>query len=425
MIMKKIFTLIAAVMMAAGANAQVVEYYLGDLKVSDFELGDAFVQGNNWTDETGSYGGEAGASYETISYTKKDKTTWSDLKLKNTPFIFQFKNSGEKAQFYRLFPNFFYANGKQSRITITGLSAGQEVMISAAGKNDTGAMFVAVENCTADASNPTTPVGKETEPKYFSEFWFKVTANGDITIEENSGGYHICLIAIIGGGSTPVDPTPATQWDFTKELSSTDLANLEADTENWAYDADNNRYSNAYVLAKIADGYNDDVVNANGEELELTKGLTIGRYNNKLNAGNLRIDNGKRLGLNGSDVVIGMNLVANDVVKIRYGSTNNEARGFKVVNADKTETALQDNTGKAEETLTVVADGKLILQTTAGLFVYAIAVNDELPEEVADGISVVAEKSNRIGAIYNLAGQQVRSAQKGVYIQNGRKYIVK
>lgn len=44
-----------------------------------------------------------------------------------------------------------------------------------------------------------------------------------------------------------------------------------------------------------------------------------------------------------------------------------------------------------------------------------------------DGISVTMsdEENEKDGAIYNLAGQRVTKATKGIYVKNGRKFIVK
>ena len=39
------------------------------------------------------------------------------------------------------------------------------------------------------------------------------------------------------------------------------------------------------------------------------------------------------------------------------------------------------------------------------------------------GAAHTAEASN--SAIFNLAGQQVKNTQKGIYIQNGKKFVVK
>jgi hypothetical protein len=43
----------------------------------------------------------------------------------------------------------------------------------------------------------------------------------------------------------------------------------------------------------------------------------------------------------------------------------------------------------------------------------------------ATGISEIQAEKAQSAAIFNLAGQQVSKAQKGIYIQNGKKYIAK
>ena len=43
----------------------------------------------------------------------------------------------------------------------------------------------------------------------------------------------------------------------------------------------------------------------------------------------------------------------------------------------------------------------------------------------ATGISTIENAEQNGGEIYNLAGQKVSNAQKGVFIQNGKKYVAK
>lgn len=59
----------------------------------------------------------------------------------------------------------------------------------------------------------------------------------------------------------------AQTWDFQEEgVSSTDRTNLSADTENWTYDATNDRYSNNKAL-------NSETLKANGTELIFTQNI--------------------------------------------------------------------------------------------------------------------------------------------------------
>ena len=49
----------------------------------------------------------------------------------------------------------------------------------------------------------------------------------------------------------------------------------------------------------------------------------------------------------------------------------------------------------------------------------------ELGKPASTGIQSFSNVANRDGAIYNLSGQRVLSPRKGIYIKNGKKFIVK
>ena len=49
----------------------------------------------------------------------------------------------------------------------------------------------------------------------------------------------------------------------------------------------------------------------------------------------------------------------------------------------------------------------------------------EYVEPVTVGINIIEKTAQQNGIIYNLAGQAVKAVQKGLYIKNGKKYIVK
>ena len=86
-----------------------------------------------------------------------------------------------------------------------------------------------------------------------------------------------------------------------------------------------------------------------------------------------------------------------------------------------------DNADFTEETLNLFSEGDLVI------FQGKLQKYGETPELVS-GYLIKVEKATGIqnvkiskanGAIYNLAGQQVEKATKGIYIQNGRKFVVK
>ena len=83
------------------------------------------------------------------------------------------------------------------------------------------------------------------------------------------------------------------------------------------------------------------------------------------------------------------------------------------------------------ETLAYVAeDGALNLTVAvpsyigSGWFIADNVTYTKMAEGVADGINTVST-DRAAGAIYNLAGQQTVKAQKGLYIRDGKKFVVK
>ena len=74
--------------------------------------------------------------------------------------------------------------------------------------------------------------------------------------------YLFALVAMMLGMSTGVK---AQTWNFST-VSDNDKANLNADTQNWVYESDNNRWKQQAVIT-------DAPLTANGVELEFTKGL--------------------------------------------------------------------------------------------------------------------------------------------------------
>ena len=82
----------------------------------------------------------------------------------------------------------------------------------------------------------------------------------------------------------------------------------------------------------------------------------------------------------------------------------------------------------AGSSLVIFNDGSLMPESgkvkQISLDDISIAKSGDYVEPVVVGIQNV-EKAQQNGIIYNLAGQAVKAAQKGLYIKNGKKYIVK
>jgi hypothetical protein len=244
------------------------------------------------------------------------------------------------------------------------------------------------------------------------------------------------------------EATGGDTWNFETAVSAADKASLEAEGSTWkapaityVKDADGNptteisyvRYElDAEISAKVKDALGEFVAlkGNDGTELEWTKGLTFTRYNNALKAGNIRLDAYSRLGLNGGGIAMKISgLKKGDIIKIKFASTGAEARGFDLTNAVTNDadakTQILSGTDKAavEFELKVADDGDVILQTTNGVYIYAIAVNGELPTGIQN--IKAATKTIENNVIYNLAGQRVNENYKGIVIKNGKKYIQK
>jgi len=422
--MKKIFTLLAMALMAIGAQAQTT-YDFSGLTAADFTVNSAGSKGTYTMDE------QKGPS---VNYTS---TTGENMVVTVKGVTFEYKNGssskdGHKDNVIKTSPDFIQLDSKNFYIKLDNLNIGDVITIYCSSKSDDeskATIFGTLEGCTADSENPEKVI-KAANLESYTACKFHATETS-VAIRETNNGVRISKIVVEAGSVAPVEPHAAQAWDFTS-ISDADITNLEADTENWEKstqgEAPNDyiRYSNKFVVAKVADGNNKTNLEANGQALALADGLAFGRYNNKINADNIRIDINKRIVLNGSDVLLYVDdCKAGDKIKIRFStaSSNSEERGFNVDNATPTNAMTVD---KTEVEFTVSENGSVIFKTTAGVNLYAVAVNTDLPEEIADGISVLkAETVEGNGVIYNLQGQRVDANYRGVVIKNGHKVVIK
>ncbi len=254
------------------------------------------------------------------------------------------------------------------------------------------------------------------------------------TIYLGSGNSGVGICGIYVKPITPAEPQPATQskaWDFTAELSANDIANLDADAANWTKtEGDYLRYSYspAFTADEAIDNLYGIMLTANGKEVEKTQGLRFGRYNGKLDKDRFRLDNGKRLNINGQYVgFIIPDLKRNDVVKVRFSTaTDGDSRDIVLTNATTEDNCVSSSTETPNEiTCKVLSDGYVGFRAgTNGLNYYAVSVNADLP--ITDGISEikVTDKTTD-GKIYNLSGMEVKNPTAGIYIKDGRKFVVK
>lgn len=156
-----------------------------------------------------------------------------------------------------------------------------------------------------------------------------------------------------------------TSWNFTS-TPSTDQSALKADEAGWTYDTKNKRYANNQAVA-------DAQLVANGQTLMMTAGL----YFTAKGAGNIRVDVNKRLGLNGSGIVVRIpNLKAGATVRLNFASSSKSTERFlNLTNLSETTFSSSSNTG-ADYSATVTADGDVTLTTAGGVYLYSITVTD-------------------------------------------------
>ncbi|MCR5817959.1 MAG: hypothetical protein K6F89_02515 [Prevotella sp.] len=250
----------------------------------------------------------------------------------------------------------------------------------------------------------------------------------------------------------------AHTWNFTKWSEAT-VANLKAEaakgmTEGLWSDAEKADGSAAtmeiskdncfwQVGTSAADG---EELTANGEVIAELKGLKF--KNNKARSLAIAVNYGDCTSANGdgfgpyygaSYLWLGSKNVEYFTIPAVLGGTTikmgveshklNDARGVQLFAG---ETELKDANGDAvaapttyTEQTWVVPEGKnydIVVKNTNGCHIYFIDAEQD-PMNV--GISAVKNSDRLNGVIYNLNGQKVNKAQKGLYIIDGKKMFVK
>ncbi|MCR5473069.1 MAG: hypothetical protein K6F02_07940, partial [Prevotella sp.] len=257
----------------------------------------------------------------------------------------------------------------------------------------------------------------------------------------------------------PAEVEIAHTWDFTKWSDAT-VANLKAEaakgyTEGLWSDSEKADGSastmeiskdNCFwqVGASAAEG---ETLTANGEEIAELKGLIF--KNNKarslaiaVNYGDCTSANGEGFGPyhGGAYLWLGSKNIEYFTIPAVKGGTTitmgveshkiTDARGVKLF-AGETELMGTDGNAVAapttytEQTWTVPAGVAydIVVKNTNGCHIYFI--DAEQDQEVLTSISTVKTNKQLNDTIFNLNGQKVNKAQKGLYIINGRKVVIK
>lgn len=408
--MKKIFTLLAGVLLVMGAQAQTITWDAVAAKGSfnGKTFGEGFVltctdsDGKQEIDQNDAYFGDATTQVKFTYRLKTGGKSGSKNALSLT-----IPSSGTLRVYARTGSN--SATDRNLVLTQNGTELVDKVLL------ESEAVVVNLEERKSD-ENPTG------ETKVYPIIETQVTA-GIVAVTYPTGSLNFYGFEFVSDGTTvvPLEPTAATTWDFTKELGSADAANLEADATKWAFDTENGYWANKTVLTErnvFA------ALEANGTELAITKGLTFTRdHNSGLDAGRIRIAPEKFFAINGSAIIINFGTLAkDDVIKIRLKGSGDSERSITATNAEGSLTTT--DTEKHEVEFKVKVDGEVTLAPSNGFQFLAITINADLPEET--GISTVkAETVEGNAAVYNLQGQRVDASYRGVVIQNGKKAIQK
>ncbi|MCR5132101.1 MAG: DUF4859 domain-containing protein [Prevotella sp.] len=88
-------------------------------------------------------------------------------------------------------------------------------------------------------------------------------------------------------------------------------------------------------------------------------------------------------------------------------------------NSDGTKLVSGSSDDVAED---FTADGEFCFDVDNKVYTFYVRF---VSPEVADGINNIATDTKKNGAIYDLSGRQVKKPTRGLYIQNGKKFIVK
>ena len=193
--MKKFFTLIAAVAMAASVNAQTTYSFVGT-KTDSYTFEEAWYEWNATTTNT------------QLDYKTGSKNEYHCVTLKDSPVSLAFKNSSAKNKVFTISDKYFCAQSSKVRIEVSGLAVGQEVTFSVASKGSKAAVFAIVSGCEAVGDIPTF-AAKNGDDLAFQDVKVKATADVAI-IQETAGGFGIQSVTISGGTSTGISNLEAS-----------------------------------------------------------------------------------------------------------------------------------------------------------------------------------------------------------------------
>lgn len=396
--MKKIFTLFVMAVMAMGVNAETL---LDFSQKKDFGI---------------TCSGSTAISTVKIN---ENKTSVDCIKFSNS-----YMKDGS-------------ANENYAVLTVDGgFKAGDVVTIAGAFNNTDETKTAKIDLFTLDGTTPTVLFttqqfinGRTSAEAPVAETYTLEADAEKLYIGRNGNtGTNVTTLKVVRGGEETSlveakEPTAATTWNFTQSLSDADAANLAADEAVWGYDEEKGYWTNK---AQLAERNVLSPLKANGVELELTKGLTFTRDNAEgLGADRVRIAPGKYFAVNGSKVAVCLGeLAKNDIIRLVIKGAGDSERSLTAVNAIITSGELTTaDTDVHTADLKVEKDGTVTFETSNGFQFLALAINAELPEEMASINELKTAYSE--ATAYNLSGQKVAAGFKGIVVKNGKKVVVR
>lgn len=177
--MKKFFTLIAAVAMAASVNAQA--YSLAGKTSKDFYC----------EDEAFTFGTTEATQFD---YVVPSKSNYSTLGLENTPIAFFYKNSSKKTKIFQICDEYLVAQGKGFQVNVD-TKVGEIVTLTVGSKGSTAAAFAISSGATAKETIPTFEPKSGENPIEFKEIKL-VATDEQVIVAETSGGFAIKEVKI-------------------------------------------------------------------------------------------------------------------------------------------------------------------------------------------------------------------------------------
>ena len=192
--MKKFFTLIAAVAMAASVNAQTVYSFAGCTQES-------FTYEDSWF--------KYDATNKQFDYLTGSKSEYAALSLKDSPLSLLYKNSGAKTKVFTISDKYLCAQAKGTQISVSGLTEGQEVAFSVASKGSKASAFVLVSGGSVE-SMPTFNAKPTDADPTFQTIKVKAT-DKTIVLKETAGGFDIENVTITGTGTSGISNINASE----------------------------------------------------------------------------------------------------------------------------------------------------------------------------------------------------------------------